>query len=297
VLLDADVDSIESAIEVGLNAIVDLYPQEVKYDEVMQRLTERRLLGGTCFPTGISIPHARLPVFNDFIIAAIVPRRPIVTGEECIDKSCTDTPPIRIVWLILISQTSSSIYLNTLVKLVEASKSEPMMVALTTAESPAHFISIIEDAGYVVKKDLVVADIMSKDVVSVSETATLKQVLDVIYLKKLHYLPIVNEAGALVGELGVLDLIKAGIPDYAFRIGSLKFLAELEPMTELLQNEDKILVGSIMQKPQPIAPTTTVIEVAFEMARGKKRHFSVVENGHLTGVVSYMDIVSKVLRA
>ncbi|OHD15623.1 MAG: hypothetical protein A2Y38_08375 [Spirochaetes bacterium GWB1_59_5] len=297
VLLDADVDSIDSAIEVGLKAIVELYPQEVMYDEVIQRLTERRLLGGTCFPTGISIPHARLPVFNDFIIAAIVPHKPIISGEKCIDTSCADIPPVRIVWLILISQTSSSIYLNTLAKLLEASKSESMMDALTSAESPSQFISIIEDAGYVVKKDLVVADIMTKDVVSAPETATLKEVLDLIYQKKLHYLPIVNKAGALVGELGVLDLIKAGIPDYAFRIGSLKFLAELEPMTDLLQNEDKILVGSIMQKPLPIAPSTTVIEVAFEMARGKKRHYAVVENGHLTGVVSYMDIVSKVLRA
>jgi CBS domain-containing protein len=297
VLLDANVDSLDSAIEVGLKAIIDLYPQEVQYSEVMKKLTERRLLGGTCFPTGISIPHARLPVFNDFIIAAIVPRTPIVTGEKCIDTSCADIPPVRIVWLILISQTSSSIYLNTLAKLLEASKDESMMAALTSAESPSQFISVIDDAGYVVKKDLVVADIMSKDVISVPETATLKEVLDVIYQKKLHYLPIVNKAGALVGELGVLDLIKAGIPDYAFRIGSLKFLAELEPMTELLQNEDKILVGSIMQKPFPIAPSTTVIEVAFEMARGKKRHYAVVENGRLTGVVSYMDIVSKVLRA
>ena len=138
---------------------------------------------------------------------------------------------------------------------------------------------------------------MTKDVISISETATLKEVLDLIYQKKLHYLPIVNQAGGLVGELGVLDLIAAGIPDYAFRIGSLKFLAELEPMTELLQNEDKILVGSIMQKPKPIGPSASVIEVAFEMARGKKRHFAVVEQGQLIGVVSYMDIVSKVLRA
>lgn len=297
VLLDANVDTIDGAIEAGLKAITALYPQEVKYDDVMQRLNERRLLGGTCFPSGISIPHARLPAFNDFIIAAIVPKKPIVSDEKCIDASCTTAPPIRIVWLILLSQTSSTIYLNTLAKVMEASMNDAMMASLTNAESPAQFVSLIDDAGYVVKKNLVVTDIMSRDVVSMKETATLKEVLDVIYQKKLHYVPIVNDSGALVGELGVLDLLKAGIPDYAFRIGSLKFLAELEPMTELLQNEDKILVGSIMQKPVPIGPSTSVIELAFEMARGKKRHYAVVEDGRLIGVVSYMDIVFKVLRA
>ena len=273
VLLDANVDTLDGAIEAGLKAITALYPQEVKYDEVMQRLDERRRLGGTCFPSGISIPHARLQAFNDFIIAAIVPKKPIVSDEKCIDASCADAPPIRIVWLILLSQTSSTIYLNTLAKLIEASKDEAIMASLTKAESPAQFVSVIDDAGYVVKKNLVVTDIMNRDVVSVKETATLKEVLDVIYQKKLHYVPIVNDAGALVGELGVLDLLKAGIPDYAFRIGSLKFLAELEPMTELLQNEDKILVGSIMQKPVPIGPATSVIEVAFEMATGQEAPF------------------------
>ncbi len=297
VLLDADVDTLDGAVELGLKAICGLYPHEVRYGDVIERLNERRKLGGTCFPSGISIPHARLPSFNDFIIAAIVPRRPIASDESCIDKSCAEAPPIRIIWLILLSQVSSMVYLNTIAKLMEASKNDAIMAALVGAESPSQFISVIDNAGYVVKKSLVVTDIMSTDVVSVIDTATIKDVLDVIYTKKLHYVPVVDASGALVGELGVLDLLKAGIPDYAFRIGSLKFLAELEPMTELLQNEDTILVKSIMQKPLPIAPLTSVVEVAFEMARGKKRHFAVVDNGNLIGVVSYMDIVFKVLRA
>jgi mannitol/fructose-specific phosphotransferase system IIA component (Ntr-type) len=297
VLLDSDVATIEEAIEQGLRSIVSLYSHEVNYDDVLQRLNERRRLGGTCLPSGITVPHARLPVFKDFIISVIVPKKPIIADEKCMDSSCTDAPPIRIVWLILLSQTASTLYLNTLAKIVEASKDDKIMAALTGAESSNQFVAVMENAGYLVKKDLTVADIMSKEVVSVKETATLKEVMDVIYAKKLHYVPVVSESGALVGELGVLDLIKAGIPDYAFRIGSLKFLAELEPMTELLQNEDKILVGSIMQKPMPIPPTTTVVEAAFEMARGKKRHYSVVENGRLLGVVSYMDILFKVLRA
>ncbi|MDX9898938.1 MAG: CBS domain-containing protein [Spirochaetia bacterium] len=297
VLIDADADSMDAAVELGLKAICGLYPHEVEYDDVMERLNERRKLGGTCFPSGISIPHARLPSFNDFIIAAIVPRRPIVSDETCLDQSCAEAPPIRIVWLILLSQVSSTVYLNTIAKLMEASKNEAIMARLVGAESPSQFISVIDDAGYLVKKSLVVTDIMSTSIVSVLDTATIKDVLDIIYTKKLHYVPVVDASGVLVGELGVLDLLKAGIPDYAFRIGSLKFLAELEPMTELLQHEDTILVRSIMQKPLPIAPSTSVVELAFEMARGKKRHYAVVEEGRLIGVVSYMDIVFKVLRA
>lgn len=284
--LRADVDSIDQAIELGLKSIVELYGHELGYEDALSRIRERQRLGGTAFPSGIAIPHARLPALNDFIIAAVVPKQPIAAEA-----------PIRIVWVMILAQTASSVYLNTLAKIVECSKDEEAMASLIGAESPSAFIELIDAKGYEVKKSLFVTDIMSKDVVSVPESATLKELMDLVFEHKLRYVPVLNDAGKLVGEIGVLDIVKAGIPDYAFRIGSLKFLAELEPLSELLQNENKILVKSIMQKPAPIPANTSVVEAAFEMTKGRKRHFAVVEDGRVVGVISYMDIFNKVLRA
>lgn len=171
------------------------------------------------------------------------------------------------------------------------------MEKLTTAESPERFIGTIEELGYRVKKSLYVADIMTKEVVSVPETATLKDLIDTAYKHGLRYIPVVDASGTLAGEVGVMDIVKAGIPDYAFRIGSLKFLTELEPLSELLANEDKILVKSIMQKAATLPPTASVVEAAFEMTKNRKRHYTVVEDGKIVGVISYTDIFKKVLRA
>ena len=69
-------------------------------------------------------------------------------------------------------------------------------------------------------------------------------------------------------------------------------------MAELLKNEDKIAVGAIMKPPvRSIAPDSSVLAVAFEMTRSKKRHYPVVEDGRVVGVISSMDILSRVLRA
>jgi len=296
VSLKADVVNLDEAIELALHNVTELYQHELKYEPVLARIQDRVRLGGIVFPTGIAIPHARLPDFKDFIIAAVVPKVPFnVTGTI---ETSTDAKPITIVWLILISQSVSSVYLNTLAKLVEVSKDETLMASLLQAESGMHFVESINKAGLEVKKDLVVGDLMVRNVVSICETASVKELIDLMYEKKLRYIPIVNADGKLVGELGVLDIIKAGIPDYAFRVGSLKFLAELEPMTELLLNEDKIPVKDIMHKAvDMVDPGTSVVEVAFEMARSKKRHFPVIEGGKLVGVISSMDILNKVLRA
>ena len=144
VQLDSDAETIDAAVEAAVSAIVALYPEEVNREETLRRLTERRKLGGTCFPSGVAIPHARLPDFKDFIISAVVPKKPILSGEACIDESCKNAPPVRIVWVILLSQTSSSIYLNTLAKLMEASKNEAVMSSLVRAESSHRFVSVVE---------------------------------------------------------------------------------------------------------------------------------------------------------
>jgi len=296
VSMEANVANLDEAVELALHHITELYQHELQYEPVLARIKDRTRLGGIVFPTGIAIPHARLPDFKDFIIAAVVPKVPFKDAQT-MEKS-GDEKPVRLVWLILISQSASSVYLNTLAKLMEVSKNETLMDSLCQAESGTHFVEFVNKSGLEVKKDLVVGDLMVRNVISIRETATIKELIDLMYEKKLRYIPIVNAEERLVGELGVLDIIKAGIPDYAFRVGSLKFLAELEPMTELLQNEDKIPVKDIMHKAVDcVDPGTSVVEVAFEMARSKKRHFPVIEGGKLVGVISSMDILNKVLRA
>ncbi|GAB1481982.1 hypothetical protein MASR2M78_07970 [Treponema sp.] len=297
VQLNADVTSVDAAIENALKHITELYSHEVSYDEAYTRIMERQALGGTVFPSGIAIPHTRLPDFKDFIIAAIVPRKPFLAPSGNDGENAPETL-IRIVFVVLLSQASSAVYLNTLAKLLSASKDEAIMAALLKAENAAHFVGVFEKAAYEVKKDLLVADVMNKTVVSIRSDETLKTLTDLMFTHHLRYIPVVDAKEHLVGEIGILDLIKAGIPDYAFRVGSLKFLSELEPMTELLLNEEKIPASSIMQKPAtPIDSKTSVVEAAFEMAKSKKRHFAVVDEGRLVGVISSMDILNKVLRA
>jgi len=289
VLLDKDVASIDEAIVIGVGGFSGNHLRSIKPDDVLARIRERQALGGTTFPTGIAIPHARLPGFDDIVIAVVRPRVPIpVEGQA----------PVLLVWIVLTSQSSSSTYLKVLANVAEISMDAAAMDALLAAESASRFVETIEAGGYEVEKGLHVSDIMTREVVTIRDDASLRELTDMMFSNKLRYLPVVNAAGDLVGEVGVLDLIAAGIPDYVYRVGSLRFLDEFEPMEELLKNEDRILVGNIMKPPvRSIAPDSSVLAVAFEMTRSRKRHFSVVEKGRIVGVVSSMDILSRVLRA
>ncbi|MBL8967949.1 MAG: CBS domain-containing protein [Spirochaetaceae bacterium] len=289
VLLDAAVSTIDEAIVAAVDEFADHHARSVNREVALARVRERQALGGTVFPTGIAIPHARLADFDDLLVAAVKPVSPIAVEGQ---------PPVRLVWIVLTSQSESSSYLKVLAGLAELSMNGPAMARLLAADSASRFIDIVEEVGYEVEKGLHVSDIMTREVVSVRDDASLHELTDLMFARKLRYVPVLDAKGELVGEVGVLDLIAAGIPDYVYRVGSLKFLDEFEPMEELLKNEDKILVRSIMKPPvRSIAPDSSVLAVAFEMTRSRKRHFPVVENGRIVGVVSSMDILSKVLRA
>jgi hypothetical protein len=87
--------------------IAEIYRAEnppVGIEETRKAIFDREALGGTRFPTGIAIPHARFDGYEDLLIAVAVPSSPV-----------PDSPvPIRMMVLMLTSKTGTTLYLNTL---------------------------------------------------------------------------------------------------------------------------------------------------------------------------------------
>jgi CBS domain-containing protein len=82
-------------------------------------------------------------------------------------------------------------------------------------------------------------------------------------------------------------------------MGNLKFLTRFEPFEDLLKNENTIRIGDVMKKPEiTLEEDSPVIEAIMKFIQCKRRYLPVVKNkNRLIGVVGYMDILKKVLRA
>ncbi len=240
------------------------------------------------FPTGIATPHARLEGFDDLLIAVCVPAKPVRDGEVL----------IREVVLLLTAKTASTLYLNSLAAFLKISQDEDLFRRLVGAGTPQDFMSLMKDAAVEVRKELTVQAVMSQNFPVLSPEGTVKNAADLFYKNKTSYLPVLDAEGRLLGELTVLDLFRIGIPHYAERIGTLKFLKSFEPFDGLLQREDKITVKEVM-KPSPVKleEESPVVEAILKFTQTNRRHIPVMRGNFLVGVVSYMDILHKVLRA
>jgi CBS domain-containing protein len=287
VITDGSFQSKDGAIGLLVDLLGAGYGFELDRQTLGLAVQAREAQGGTTFKTGIAIPHARLDNLEDLLIAVAVPRTPFES----------DGFLVRMVVLLVTSRTSSSVYLNTLAAFLKISQDEGLFGRLLAAEDGESFVDILRTADIQVKKELTVADIMSPVPISVFPETSLRELVDIFYEKHIAYAPVVDRDGRFVGEVNIHDVIREGIPEYARQIGNLSFLSSFEPFEELLRRDSEIPVGKVMREPvYRLAAGAAVLEASFALVQHRRRHIPVVDGDTLVGVVSYMDILNKILR-
>ncbi|MCP5514744.1 MAG: CBS domain-containing protein [Spirochaetales bacterium] len=288
IIINSPARNKEEAIAEILVNFKKYYKFNIEQDYIERTIREREELGGTTFDTGIAIPHARLDNFDDILIGILLPQKSFMDGKR----------EVRAVVLILTSKTVSNIYLNTLSSLIKISKDKDFYEELLLSSGGEAFISLIENKNIKVKEDVTVESIMSEKFFSTHPDATLKELVDTFYKNSVTYLPVIDNEGTFVGELNLNTVIKEGIPDYATKMGNLKFLRSFEPLERLFRKEDEIKVHEIMKKPSIVlGRDSSIIEAALEITNNNRRHVPVVENGKVVGVLALMDILNRILRS
>ncbi|MCQ2604292.1 MAG: CBS domain-containing protein [Spirochaetia bacterium] len=249
---------------------------------------EREELGGTVFPAGIAIPHARLDNFDDLIISICVPANPI----RC------DNIDVKIFILILTSKTVSNTYLNALSTFMKMSRNKELFNRWISCEDPESMIEFFDSNDIKIKKELTIEDIMSTDVVSVKEESSLREVIDIFYKHNLGFMPVLDDNGKFIGEVNLINILKKSVPDYAIQMANLKFMKSFEPLERLFREEDAVTVSEIMVPPTiTFTRDMSLLEATLDFITNNRRQIPVVEGQRIVGIVSLKDILQKVLRS
>lgn len=131
-----------------------------------------------------------------------------------------------------------------------------------------------------------VRDVMTTPAVTVSPTMSLKDAAHIMHTRKLKRLPVVDEAGQLVGVLGRLDVLQSIARGYAHRTS---------PHTGTLPQEHRT-VAEIMERRVPtIVETTPLADVVGKLLDSDvKRALVLGVDGKLVGIVTDTDLVARV---
>ena len=259
-------------------------------EEVYRAVLERLEAGGAVIGPGIALPHARLETIPNLIIG-------VATCRAGIDFHCAGGEQIGLVILILAPKANPALYLQALSSLAKICGEPCAVDAVLSFETPKDVWRFFDREGIVLPRYVCAADIMNSDFVRLGEYDTLAQAVDTLVGHGLVDVPVVDDAGDLVGVVSAYELLRVCLPDYILWMEDLSPVLNFEPFAEVLKKESKTWLTDVMSLDYPtVSEDAPAIQVAKEITRRGARQVFVVAGRRLIGVVTLQDFINKVLR-
>ncbi|MFA5846103.1 MAG: CBS domain-containing protein [Thermodesulfovibrionales bacterium] len=143
--------------------------------------------------------------------------------------------------------------------------------------------------------EVLVQDVMSKDVISIQKYESIRHVADILSEKNISGLPVVDKEKKVIGIITQADILSM----LGMRKGhTFKDLLKHMMGEQLPERKIGDLVGDIMTSPAAtIKPHANIAEAAQIMDEKKIRRLAVVDGqNRLVGIISRADILKAVLR-
>ncbi len=148
---------------------------------------------------------------------------------------------------------------------------------------------------------LTVADIMTRNVVSIKGTTTVREMAGIFDTMRFGTLPVIDDAGNLTGIVTASDLVEQDRPLHMPTVISLfDWIIPLEGEESLQRNLNKITAQTAAELASTNVVTVTAsdsVSNAAEIMSSKKLHsLPVVDGKKLVGMVSRIDIIRSMNR-
>jgi predicted transcriptional regulator len=139
-------------------------------------------------------------------------------------------------------------------------------------------------------------DIMSREVITVNENATVRELATLLLSRNISGAPVVDADGKVIGVVTESDLIfqnkKVHLPTAVAILDAFLFLERPEKMEKELKKIAGSKVGDICSHDLvSVGPETDLEELATLMAEKKIHTLPVLEDGQLVGVIGKSDII------
>jgi len=279
--------------EGAIDELLELLKREnpsVNLEVIKELIIEREEIENTSYGRGFAFPHARTDEVDDMQILLGI-------SKVGLRDRTPDNVPLAVIVLLLTPSNISRLYLQTLSALATFARIEGNLKKLTGARTNVEMVDIIWQSGVRVEKELLVKNMMRRDVVNVTAEDSLKKVANLMFKNRLSALAVVDDTGYLLGQITDKDLIQAALPDYRAMMENLNYTMDVEPFEELLKQEEKIKVSQLYKTDHvTTSMETKLVDAAALMIYKDLRRIFVTKDGKLVGILVRKDIVNMIIR-
>jgi CBS domain-containing protein len=208
-------------------------------------------------------------------------------AEGALPFSPATAPEARTLILVIAPASGGRRYLQTMAALARVLGKSEVAEQLASVETAADVLGLSVMAEPILGTEILVRDVMTRDVVIVSAETPMADVAELLIRRRLRAIPVVGEDRVVLGIVTDADVMEMFLP----RIRG----------DEATGNEGtdpaKLAVREVMQRSVFTARADETIEsVADRMIRKGIERLPVVTEGRLVGFLSKGDIIRRLLR-
>ena len=225
------------------------------------------------------LAHYRTDAVRDLALAIGTSRQPFSFAPN-------RAPGARILLLVVAPRSAARYYLKVLGGLRQLLRDPEVTEQIANAASPEALLKVAGLENVSIRPELLVQDLMSRRINSVSPDSPLSEVLRVMVRHRRRAVPVVSETGEVLGMVTERELLQHFLPQ-------LSGGTRLQPGRA--QVED-IEVREVMERSvMCLSEDQLVSDVAGTMGTKGVARFPVVRDGKLVGFLSRTDIIRKLL--
>ncbi len=236
------------------------------------------------------LPHFRTDAASKLVAALGVSPTPIRWEKD-------PNRTARVVILIIAPPREAPTYLQVVGAFARTMSDPDTVLQLLAAQTPEAILAVPGfDAGELTGH-LTVRDVMTERVFSIDPERTVADAVAMMVEHDIRALPVVNEAGALVGMITHKELLKHLIPEYLQRAKSGGYRAPTKAQIDKGPVDPKqVPVKSVMARTVLcVAEDQTLSDVASLMNNKDVDRFPVAREGVVIGFLTRADLIRRLV--
>jgi len=203
----------------------------------------------------------------------------------------------RIVIFIVAPQREAATYLQLVGAFARTLSDPETVTSLLAARTPEDVAGLAALAAVELPSQLLVRDIMTPHIRTVRPEQTLGEVAHLMVEHDVRALPVVDDAGSLVGMITHRELLKYLLPSYLQRTKSGEFVAPTKSQLQRGSTDPRTIPvrEAMARSVLCVAEDQTLGDVANLMSARDVDRFPVVREGRLVGFLTRADLIRRLI--
>jgi CBS domain-containing protein len=235
------------------------------------------------------LPHFRTEAVRKLLVSIGIAPAPI-TSEKAPHRTA------RVVIFIVAPPRDSPTYLQVIGALARVLADADTLQALLDARTPEDVLAVPALHATELPSHLLVRDVMTPQVFTVAPETSLGDVARLMVERVVRAVPVVDDAGTLLGMVTHKELLRYLIPDYLQRTKSGEFRAVTKSQQRGSADPQQIPVREAMARSVLcLAEDQTLSDVANLMSNKDVDRFPVVREGKVVGFLTRADLIRRLV--